>query len=69
MEEEMLVIQKNKTWKLVKRPESRKVIKVKWVYEQSSMQITPSTNIKLGLSLRVMLLFFMLNQLSQWCFT
>jgi len=32
MEEEMLMIQKNKTWELVERPKDRKVIGVKWVY-------------------------------------
>ena len=32
MEEEMSMIQKNKTWELVDRPEGRKVIGVKWVF-------------------------------------
>jgi len=32
MEEEMLMIQKNKTWELVDRPEDRKMIGVKWVF-------------------------------------
>lgn len=31
MEEEMSMIQKNKTWELVERPKDRKVIGVKWV--------------------------------------
>jgi len=32
MEEEMSMIQKNKTWELVDKPENRKVIGVKWVF-------------------------------------
>jgi hypothetical protein len=33
MEEEMSMIQKNKTWNLVDRPEGRKVIGVKWIFK------------------------------------
>ena len=33
MEEEMSMIQKNKTWDLVDRPEGRKVIGVKWIFK------------------------------------
>jgi hypothetical protein len=33
MEEEMSMIQKNKTWNLVNRPEGRKVIRVKWIFK------------------------------------
>lgn len=32
MKEELFMIEKNKTWELVSRPENRKVIGVKWVY-------------------------------------
>lgn len=32
MEEEMLMIRKNKTWELVSTPEDRKIISVKWVF-------------------------------------
>jgi hypothetical protein len=33
MEEEMSMIQKNKTWDLVDRPEGRKVIGEKWIFK------------------------------------
>ena len=33
MEDEMSMIQKNKTWELVVKPKDRKVIGVKWVYK------------------------------------
>ena len=33
MEEEMSMIQKNKTWNLVDKPEGRKVIGVKWIFK------------------------------------
>ena len=32
MKEELLMIEKNKTWELVDRPQERKVIGVKWVF-------------------------------------
>ncbi|XP_021900082.1 uncharacterized protein LOC110816268 [Carica papaya] len=32
MEEELFMITKNKTWELIKRPEGRKVVGVKWVF-------------------------------------
>ena len=32
MEEELLMIQKNETWKLVDRPKEKKVIGVRWVF-------------------------------------
>lgn len=32
MKEELTMIEKNQTWKLVKRPEDRKVIGVKWIF-------------------------------------
>ena len=32
MQEEFNMIEKNQTWKLVQRPQDRKVIGVKWVY-------------------------------------
>ena len=32
MQEEFNMIEKNQTWKLVQRPQDRKVIRVKWVY-------------------------------------
>lgn len=32
MKEELTIIEKKKTWELVKRPEGRKVIGVKWVF-------------------------------------
>lgn len=32
MKEELMMIDKNKTWKLVKRPTDRKVIGVEWVF-------------------------------------
>ncbi|XP_020251808.1 uncharacterized protein LOC109829116 [Asparagus officinalis] len=32
MEEELSMIEKNKTWELIERPEGRKVIGVKWVF-------------------------------------
>jgi len=35
MEQEMLIIKKNKTWELVDRPNDRKVIGVKWVFDQA----------------------------------
>ena len=33
MEEEMMMILKNKTWTLVDRPTNKKVIGVRWVYK------------------------------------
>jgi len=33
MKEELRMIEKNETWKLVKRPTNRKVIGVKWVFK------------------------------------
>jgi hypothetical protein len=32
MKEELFIIERNKTWELVNRPQNRKVIEVKWVY-------------------------------------
>jgi hypothetical protein len=33
MEDEIEVIEKNKTWKLVERPEDKEIIGVKWIYK------------------------------------
>jgi hypothetical protein len=33
MEDEIEVIEKNKTWKLVERPKDKEIIGVKWIYK------------------------------------
>ncbi|XP_031264481.1 uncharacterized protein LOC116122812 [Pistacia vera] len=33
MEEEIKMIEKNETWKLVNRPTNKEVIRVKWIYK------------------------------------
>ena len=33
MKKELSMIEKNKTWELIDRPQNRKVIGVKWVYK------------------------------------
>lgn len=43
MQEEFTMIEKNQTWELVKRPENRKVIGVKWVY-RTKLNVDGSIN-------------------------
>jgi hypothetical protein len=33
MEDEIEVIEKNKTWKLIDRPQDKEIISVKWIYK------------------------------------
>jgi hypothetical protein len=33
MEDEIEVIEKNRTWKLVDRPQDKEIIGVKWIYK------------------------------------
>ncbi|KAA3471237.1 Retrovirus-related Pol polyprotein from transposon TNT 1-94 [Gossypium australe] len=33
MKEEIIMLEKNQTWKLVKRPEDRKFIEVTWIFK------------------------------------
>nr|CAN63028.1 hypothetical protein VITISV_031874 [Vitis vinifera] len=43
MKEELLMIEKNKTWELVDRPQERKVIGVKWVF-RTKLNVDGSVN-------------------------
>ena len=43
MKEEMLMIQKNRTWELVDKPIDRKVIGVKWVF-RTKLNVDCSVN-------------------------
>ena len=46
MEEELKMIYKNETWKLVDRPCNKNVIGVKWVFKLKYNADAPSTSIK-----------------------
>lgn len=46
MKEELTMIEKNKTWELVKRPKGRRVIGVKWVFKTKLNANGLSTSIK-----------------------
>ena len=43
MKEELFMIEKNKTWELVDRPQERKVIGVKWVF-RTKLNVDGSVN-------------------------
>lgn len=36
MQEEINMIENNNTWEIVKRPEEKKVITVKWIYKMKT---------------------------------
>ena len=46
MKEELFMIERNKTWELVDRPQNRKVIGVKWCIELSLMLMAKSISIR-----------------------
>ena len=69
MNEELHMIEKNKTWKLVDRPQDRKDIGVKWVFK-TKLNVDGSINKhKARLVLKAMLKFLewtTQTNLNQW---